>query len=110
MAGLALGTGLIISALTTKYRDFNYLIGFGVNLLMYATPIIYPSEFLEGKYKYWVSMNPLSGVVETLRYGWLGSGEFSWGPITYSLMFMLLILSIGIIIFNRVERSFMDTV
>jgi lipopolysaccharide transport system permease protein len=110
MAGIALGSGLIISALTTKYRDFTYLIGFGVNLLMYATPIIYPSDMLLSKYRIWVLLNPLTGVVENFRYCWLGSGKFSWDLLAYSSGCMLFILAAGIIIFNRVERNFMDTV
>jgi len=110
MAGIALGAGMIISALTTKYRDFTYLVSFGVTLLMYATPVIYPIAFLPEKYKTIAMANPLSGVVETFRYSWLGSGTFSWGLLGYSFCFMIALLFCGIIIFNKVEKNFMDTV
>jgi len=110
MAGIALGAGMIISALTTKYRDFTYLVSFGVTLLMYATPVIYPIAFLPEKYKTIAMANPLSGVVETFRYSWLGSGTFSWSLLAYSFCFMIALLFCGIIIFNKVEKNFMDTV
>ncbi len=110
MAGFALGTGIIISAMTTKYRDFSYLVSFGVTLLMYATPVIYPISSLAPKYKSFALANPLSGIVETFRYGWLGSGTFSWGALEYSFVFMFVLLFIGVLIFNKVERTFMDTV
>jgi lipopolysaccharide transport system permease protein len=110
MAGIALGAGLIISALTTKYRDFTYLVTFGVTLLMYATPVIYPTTTIEEKYRFWVQLNPLSGIVETFRYGWLGSGSFSWSALGYSFAFMIVLLTGGIIVFNKVEKNFMDTV
>ena len=110
MAGFALGTGIIISAMTTKYRDFTYLVTFGVTLLMYATPVIYPVSSLASKYKVIVMANPLSAIVETFRYAWLGSGTFSWGALLYSFTFMFLLLSIGIVVFNKVEKTFMDTV
>jgi lipopolysaccharide transport system permease protein len=110
MAGIALGAGLIISALTTKYRDFTYLVTFGVTLLMYATPVIYPTNTIEAEYRFWVQLNPLSAVVETFRYGWLGSGSFSWSGLCYSFMFMITLMTGGIIVFNKVEKNFMDTV
>lgn len=110
MAGFALGTGIVISAMTTKYRDFTYLVTFGVTLLMYATPVIYPVSSLASKYRVIAMANPLSSIVETFRYGWLGSGTFSWGALLYSFTFMFLLLSIGIIVFNKVEKTFMDTV
>jgi lipopolysaccharide transport system permease protein len=110
MAGIALGAGLVISALTTKYRDFTYLVTFGVTLLMYATPVIYPTTTIEEKYRFWVQLNPLSGIVETFRYGWLGSGSFSWSALGYSFAFMIVLLTGGIIVFNKVEKNFMDTV
>lgn len=110
MAGFALGTGVIISALTTKYRDFTYLVTFGVTLLMYATPVIYPISSLAPKYKTYALANPLSGIVETFRYGWLGSGTFSWGALAYSFIFMFVLLFLGVLVFNKVEKTFMDTV
>jgi len=110
MAGLALGAGMIISSMTTKYRDFTYLVSFGVTLLMYATPVIYPIEFLPQKYKTIIMLNPLSGIVETFRYAWLGSGSFSWQLLGYSFCFVIMLLMFGIVIFNKVEKNFMDTV
>ena len=110
MAGFALGAGMIISSITTKYRDFRYLVSFAVSLLMYATPIIYPVNFLPQKYQVYVLANPLSGIVEAFRYGWLGSGKISWGALTYSTGFMLVLLFLGLLIFNKVEKDFMDTV
>jgi len=110
MAGFALGMGVIISALTTKYRDFTYLVSFGVTLLMYATPVIYPISSLAPKYKAYALANPLSGIVETFRYGWLGSGTFSWGALEYSFIFMFVLLFLGVVVFNKVEKTFMDTV
>jgi lipopolysaccharide transport system permease protein len=110
MAGFALGTGIIISAMTTKYRDFTYLVTFGVTLLMYATPVIYPISSLPPKYKTIAMANPISAIVETFRYGWLGSGTLSWGALLYSFTFMFLLLSIGVLVFNKVEKTFMDTV
>jgi lipopolysaccharide transport system permease protein len=110
MAGFALGTGIIISAMTTKYRDFTYLVTFGVTLLMYATPVIYPISSLAPKYKIIAMANPLSSIVEAFRYGWLGSGSFSWGSLGYSFAFMFGLLIIGVVVFNKVEKTFMDTV
>ena len=110
MAGFALGAGVIISALTTKYRDFSYLVSFGVTLLMYATPIIYPISSLPQKYKAYALANPLSPIVETFRYGWLGTGTFSWGALEYSFFCMLIIVAVGVLLFNKVEKTFMDTV
>jgi len=110
MAGFALGTGMIFSSLTTKYRDLGFLLAFGVQLLMYATPVIYPVNSLPEKYKGYVLANPLSSVVETFRYAFLGSGYFSWNSLLYSTGVMLVLLFMGVVIFNKVEKSFMDTV
>jgi len=110
MGGLGLGLGLIITALTKKYRDLIFLITFGVQLLMYATPIIYPLSSIPEKYKWLIMMNPITPIVETFRYAFLGTGDFSLISLLYSGGFMVLILLLGVIIFNRVERSFMDTV
>jgi lipopolysaccharide transport system permease protein len=110
MAGFALGAGMIISSITTKYRDFRYLVTFAVSLLMYATPIIYPVNFLPHKYQIYVLANPLSGIVEAFRYGWLGSGKISWWALGYSTGSMFVLLFVGLIIFNKVEKNFMDTV
>ena len=110
MAITSLGLGLIITALTTKYRDLVFLLTFGVQLLMYATPIIYPMSALPNKYALIIKANPLSAIVETFRYAFTGSGSFSWIYLLYSLFFSMLVLAIGIIVFNKVEKSFMDTV
>jgi lipopolysaccharide transport system permease protein len=110
MAGFSLGAGMIISALTTKYRDFTYLISFGVTLLMYASPVIYPIESLPLQYQKIMMLNPFSSIIETFRYGWLGAGSFSLGSLIYSSSVMCILLFTGVLVFNRVEKSFMDTV
>ena len=112
MAGLALGAGMIISALTTKYRDLTFLLAFGVQLLMYATPVIYSSNSPKAlPYKSWIQINPLSGIVETFRYAYLGGDHpFSWTPLLYSCCWTLILFLSGLLIFNKVEKTFMDTV
>ena len=111
MAAFGFGLGIIISSLTTKYRDFNILIGFAVQLLMYATPIAYPVSFLRGKsYASWVQWNPLSPIVEAFRYSVFGHGSFTFVSLGYSAVFILITLFVGLILFSKVERSFMDTV
>jgi lipopolysaccharide transport system permease protein len=111
MAGVAMGLGIIISALTTKYRDFTVLINFAVQLLMYLTPIIYPLSYLKGKsYGVYVDYNPLTYIVETFKYCILGQGTFSIGGMIYSVVFMFILLLIGSVIFTKVEKTFMDTV
>jgi len=110
MAGLSLGFGMIISAMTTKYRDLAFLLSFSVQLLMYATPIIYPLSSLDDQYKPYIQANPMTAIIETFRYGFLGSGSFDWGMLIYSSVFTLVIIMIGTIVFNKVEKSFMDTV
>jgi len=110
MAGFALGIGMIISSLTTKYRDLAMFIGFGVGLLMYATPVIYPLNSVPSKYQFIVNANPISPIVETFRYAFLGSGSFSLMSLTYSIICMIVLLFSGIVIFNKVEQNFMDTV
>jgi lipopolysaccharide transport system permease protein len=111
MAGIGLGLGIIISSLTTKYRDFTVLITFGVQLLMYATPVVYPLSFLQGKsYAAIIQWNPLSSIVEGFRYALFGTGSFSIQNLLYPLCFMLLVLLVGTAYFNKVEKTFMDTV
>jgi len=110
MAGLGLGFGIIISSLTTKYRDLTHLVTFGVTLWMYATPIIYPLSEIPEKYKMLVMANPMSPVVETFRASLLGVGEINPMQILYSFGFTVVLLAIGIVIFNKVEKTFMDTV
>ncbi len=111
MAGIGLGLGIIISSLTTKYRDLAILLGFAVQLGMYATPIAYPLSFLKSRgYEKLISANPLSPVVECFRYCLFGKGTFTPESLTYSVIFMLCVLFMGSVIFNKVEKSFMDTV
>ncbi len=110
MGGLGLGFGMIISAMTTKYRDLVFLLTFGVQLLMYATPVIYPLSTIGEKYKWLILANPMSSIIETFRYGFLGTGSFHWEYLAYSTGFTIVVLLLGTIIFNRVEKSFMDTV
>jgi len=110
MGALGLGFGMIISALTTKYRDLVFLLTFGIQLLMYATPVIYPLSRIPPQYKWVLLANPMSAIIETFRYGFLGQGSFSWGSLIYSSVVTVVILFLGTIIFNKVEKTFMDTV
>jgi lipopolysaccharide transport system permease protein len=110
MGILALGFGMMISALTTKYRDLIFLLTFGIQLLMFATPVIYPLSTIPEKYKWIILANPMSSIVETFRYAFLGSGTFSWGHLAYSFGVTVFILLLGTIVFNKVEKSFTDTV
>jgi lipopolysaccharide transport system permease protein len=110
-AGLALGLGLVITALTTKYRDFRFLVGFAIQLAMYATPIIYPlSEITDDRIKMAVQANPMSSIIETFRYAFTGTGNFSWTSLGYSFGIMVVLMMVGTIIFNKVQKTFMDTV
>ena len=113
MAGLGLGFGILISSLTTKYRDFQFLVVFGVQLFMYATPIVYPLSLAKeklGTFSWIAFANPMSSIVEAMKYAFLGQGQFSWYHLGYSFIFMLLLLTLGVITFNKVEQNFMDTV
>ena len=110
MAGFGLGFGIIFTSLTTKYRDLTFLITFGVQLLMYATPVIYPVSTIPEKYKMLIMANPMTPIIEGFRYALLGTGNFSLENLAYSLTLMLLFLFAGVIIFNKTERSFIDTV
>lgn len=111
IAALALGFGIIVSSLTTKYRDLTILFTFVVQLWMYGTPVIYPLSYINNEtLKLLMKLNPVTGVIETFKYAFLGVGEFSWGLLAYSFGFAVIILLIGIVIFNKVQRSFMDTV
>lgn len=110
MGLLALGLGMIISALTTKYKDLIFLLTFGIQLLMFATPVIYPMSSISEQYQWIIQANPMSAIVETFRYAYLGSGTFSWLQLGYSAGVTVVILLLGTIIFNRVEKSFTDTV
>jgi len=113
IAALGLGCGMIISAITTKYRDLSFVVSFGVPLLMYTTTVIYPlSEVIKkySGYSWLIKFNPLTAIIETFRYGFFGQGSFSWELLLYSTFFTLVILFTGVVIFNKVEKTFVDTV
>ena len=111
MAGIGLGLGIIISSLTTKYRDLAVLIGFAVQLLMYATPVAYPLSYLGNKsFLPLIRWNPLTAVVEGFRFALFGVSGFELSSLIYPLVFMIIVLFLGIMIFSKVERTFMDTV
>jgi len=110
MAALGLGLGIIVSSLTTKYRDLQVLVTFGVQLLMFATPVIYPVSMVSQQYRWLILANPMTALVETFRYAFLGAGTFDLWQLLYSTGATLVILCIGVVLFNHVERTFMDTV
>ena len=110
MAAMGLGVGIIISAATSKYRDLQHLVGFGTQLLMYATPIIYPLSTIPENYRWIFLANPMTSVVEAFRYGFLGAGSFDIYQLCYSGLFAIIVLLVGLVFFNRIERTFMDTV
>mgnify|MGYP003562263725 CR=1 FL=1 len=102
--------GLIISSMTTKYRDMKFLVQFGIQLFMYATPVIYPLSAAPEKYRDIIALNPLTPIFEAFKYGCLGCGSLDWSGLLYSSLFMLVTLFLAVIIFSRTERNFMDTV
>lgn len=111
MAGLGLGFGILISSMTTKYRDLSVLFGFIVSLWMYATPIVYPMSMVpDERLRTVILLNPMTSIIEAFKFSVFGEGYFSWGALVYSFTFMCILLLFGIVIFNRVQRSFMDTV
>lgn len=113
LAGIGFGVGIIISSVTIKYRDLNILFSFAVGLLMYITPVIYPLSAIPERYsqfKWIIQLNPLSSLIETFRYGFLGEGSFSWWALGYSFVFTIVIAVIGILTFNKVERRFVDII
>ncbi len=110
MAMLGLGTGIIISSWTNKYRDLAMLISFAVQLLMYATPVIYPLSSIPRNYQRLIGLNPMTHIIEAFRYGLTGEGVLSWSGLAYDVVFTLIVLFLGVIIFNKIEKSFMDTV
>jgi len=111
MAGLGLGLGIIISSLTTKYRDLRFLVGFGVQLLMYVSCVIFPLENIDSeRYRHFLLLNPMSIIIESFRYAFLGHGYFSWYALAYCCVFTIITLFVGVVFFNRVEKNFMDTV
>jgi lipopolysaccharide transport system permease protein len=110
MGGLGLGSGMLISSLTTKYRDLVFLLTFGIQLLMYATPVIYSLSSINSHYKWLIVANPMTPIIETFRYGFMGKGSFSWTYLAYSTVATVVLMLLGTVVFNRVEKSFMDTV
>ena len=113
LACIGLGFGLVISSMTTKYRDLRFLVSFGVQLWMYATPVIYPLSVMKNNYpdKIWLIVaNPLTAITETFKYGFTGVGVFEWSYLLYSLVFAIVVLLLGIMVFNRVQKNFMDVI
>ncbi|MFC1831405.1 ABC transporter permease [Thermodesulfobacteriota bacterium] len=110
MALLGLGIGIIISSLTTKYRDLSFALGMITQLWMYATPIVYPLSLVPEWLKPWYLLNPMASIIESFRYAFLGSGTIAWSYIIMSWAMTLLFLIVGILLFSRVEKTFMDTV
>jgi lipopolysaccharide transport system permease protein len=110
MAGLGLGLGIIVSALTTKYRDLQYLVAFGVQLLMYTTPMVLPLSSVSGKWRWVMIANPMTSIIESFRRGFLGAGTISASLLLYSAGFAVAAVIVGAVLFHRVERTFMDTV
>ena len=110
MAVLSLGLGMIISSMTTKYKDLSFLVTFGVQLFMYATPVVFPLSTLPPEYQSIIMLNPLTGIFECFRYAFLGAGSFQFSMLLYSVLVSFAILVIGTIVFNKVEKSFIDTV
>ena len=110
MALLGLGLGLIITAMTTKYRDLAFMVVFGVQLLMYATTVIYPLSAAPYGYRRIIELNPMTSIIEAFRYGFFGQGEFSMWSLGYTSLVTLMVMILGIIIFNKTEKTFIDTV
>ncbi len=110
LAIIAMGLGIIVSSLTSKYRDLTMLIGVGMTLLMFATPIMYPINAVPDIYKSYLHLNPISPLIEAFRYIFTGTGLFNWSQILYSVLFGFIVLILGIFIFNKTERTFMDTI
>jgi lipopolysaccharide transport system permease protein len=110
MAGHGLAFGIIISSLTTKYRDLRFLVQFGVQLLMYASPVVYPLSNVPEQYKWILLLNPMTSIIETFKYGFLGAGVFEPMHLVINLVAMIVVLAVSVLIFNKVEKGFMDTV
>jgi lipopolysaccharide transport system permease protein len=110
MGGLGLGLGIIVSSLTTKYRDLRFLVAFGVQLFMYATPVVYPLSKVPPKYATLLMLNPMTAIIEGFRLSYLGTGTFSTHALLISFTIIVLILSAGMLLFSKVEKDFMDTI
>jgi len=109
MAALGLGSGIVISSLTTKYRDFTFLVSFGIQLAMYGTPVIYPLSQIPEKYRWIIQLNPMTAPIETFRAIFLG-GDIPWSALGMSFAITAALLVAGVLLFNKIEKSFMDTV
>ena len=110
MAFLGQGLGMIISSLTSKYRDLSYLMSFGTQLLMYASPIVYPLSIVPEKYRYIIVLNPMTPIIEGFRQALVGKGHLDMSMFLYSLMFTITAFILGLLMFNKVEKTFVDTV
>lgn len=110
MGFMGLGLGMLVSALTTKYRDLQYLVEFGVQLLMYATPVILPLSAISTKYRAFMLLNPMTGIIETFKYSFFGTGTYSWELLGYSAGFTVAVFLLGLVVFNYTEKNFMDVV
>ncbi|WP_298392071.1 ABC transporter permease [Flavobacterium sp.] len=110
MAGFALGLGMIFSSMTTKYKDLSFLLAFGIQLYMYATPVVYPISAMPKNYRWIVDANPLTGIFECFRYGYLGSGNFDPNSLIYTTLSVIVMLFVGVLTFNKVEKGFMDSI
>lgn len=111
LGGIAMGFGLIITSLTTKYRDLKNFFGVFVSLWMYATPIVYPMSVIKNQtLAHVMRLNPLTSITEAFKYGAMGAGEFSWGWLAYSFAIMLILLLVGMLMFNRKQKLFIDTI
>lgn len=107
---LSIGLGIIVSSLTTKYRDLSVLVGFGITLWMYLTPVVYPASQIDASLLPLFMLNPMAPIIEAFRYAFLGAGMFSWGYLGISFLTTLVVLTVGIVLFGKVERTFMDTI
>jgi lipopolysaccharide transport system permease protein len=107
---MGLAFGILISSLTTKYRDLSNMVPFGVQLLMYATPVIYPASIIPDKYRWIMDINPLTSIIESFRFIFLGTDQISWPWLAYTTVFTGILLLVGLVLFNRTEKDFMDTV
>ena len=107
---IAMGSGILISSLTSKYRDLSMIVGIGITLLMYATPIMYPSSAIPDLYRPYLHLNPISPLIELFRYIFTGTGIFTVFQLLYSFFFGIIILTVGIFVFHTTEKTFMDTV
>lgn len=110
IGGIAFGLGLIVSSITTKYRDLNQLVGFGMQLVMYASPVIYAYSTVSDNIKSWLKLNPLVAPFESFKYAFFGAGTFDAGSLFYSFCWMVVSVFVGLILFNKAERNFMDIV